>query len=204
MHNVEALCEEWDGKLHARSRKSSSRGRVRPIPLRMETVKDVPAPSPLAAITFAPPAPSTAPSALTAPAPTATAALDQLTSTIVGARGAVLASIDGFAIAKSADMPTEPAHAAMLAATIGLARQLVAMGGGNSLRQVVVDHDGGLLLVWPIGTHRVLAVLADSRVDQRALRGLVQNNVGVLADRPAATGSIRANLTPVSTSGGVR
>ena len=79
----------------------------------------------------------------------------------------------------------------MLAAAIGLARQLVTMGGGTNLRQMVVDHDGGLLLVWPIGSQRVLAVLADARVDQRTLRNFVQANVQVLADRPDVGPTVR-------------
>jgi predicted regulator of Ras-like GTPase activity (Roadblock/LC7/MglB family) len=161
----------------------------------METVKDVRAPGPPAAATLAPPAISTIPTptpavlaapVLAAPPATAASALDHLVTFVAGARGAVLASVDGFPLAKSSTMPAEPAHAAMLAATIGLARQLVAMGGGINLRQLVVDHDGGLLLVWPIGTQRVLAVLADARVDQRTLRSFVQANVRVLAARPPA------------------
>ncbi len=160
----------------------------------MERVKDVEAESPRAASTLAPPhhssnatfasVPLVAPPAIADTPRNAADALDRLVTTVAGARGAVLASVDGFTLAKSATMPTEPAHAAMLAATIGLARQLVAMGGGKHLRQVVVDHDGGLLLVWPIGSRRVLTVLADARVDQRTLRNFVQANVRVLADRP--------------------
>ncbi len=128
----------------------------------------------------------TAPSPIVRPSPTnPSEALDQLVDSVVASRGAVLASVDGFPLAKSATMPAEPAHSAMLAAAIGLARQLVSMAGGSHLRQLVVDHDGGLLLVWPIGSQRVLAVIADASVDQRMLRGFVQANVRVLADRPA-------------------
>jgi predicted regulator of Ras-like GTPase activity (Roadblock/LC7/MglB family) len=78
-------------------------------------------------------------------------------------------------------MTDEAAHPAMLAAAVGLAHQLVAMGGGASLRQLVVDHDGGLLLVWPIGAQRVLAVLAASSVQQRVLRTFVQGHAVALA-----------------------
>jgi len=39
-------------------------------------------------------------------------------------------------------MAEEAAYPAMLAAAVGLAHQLVAMGGGDHLRQLVVDHDG--------------------------------------------------------------
>ena len=77
------------------------------------------------------PAGWTAPSPVARPAPVSPAAvLDQLIDSIAGDSGAVLASVDGFPLAKSASMPTEPAHAAMLAAAIGLARQLVGDGRG--------------------------------------------------------------------------
>ena len=107
--------------------------------------------------------------------------LDELAQRVDGVHGALLASIDGFGLARSTSMADEPSHPAMLAAAVGLAQQLVVMGGGNSLHQLVVDHDGGLLLVWPIGTHRVLALLASIRVDQRELRTVVQSRVSMLA-----------------------
>jgi predicted regulator of Ras-like GTPase activity (Roadblock/LC7/MglB family) len=108
-------------------------------------------------------------------------ALDQLAHQVDGVRGAILASVDGFGLARSTSMADEPSHPAMLAAAVGLARQLVAMGGGSSLHQLVVDHDAGLMLVWPIGTQRVLAVLASTRVDQRQLRSIVQRHAATLA-----------------------
>ncbi|MEM8621334.1 MAG: roadblock/LC7 domain-containing protein [Actinomycetota bacterium] len=90
-----------------------------------------------------------------------------------GARNAVLVSGDGFALAASgADDPTE--HAAMTAAALGLGRQLTASAGGQDLRQLVIDHDGGLIFVWPIGGCRAVCVLADNDVDQRGLRRLVR------------------------------
>ncbi len=107
--------------------------------------------------------------------------LDELVEEVDGARGAILASVDGFGIATSTSMNEEPSHPAMLAAAVGLAHQLVVMGGGDQLRQLVVDHDGGLLLVWPIGAQRVLAVLASPVVEQRRLRALVQRRAPMLA-----------------------
>jgi predicted regulator of Ras-like GTPase activity (Roadblock/LC7/MglB family) len=135
----------------------------------------VPAPPP-----FAPPA-----SEPVSPRPeptTATEALDELVSVIAGAHGAVLASVDGFSIAHSDSMPDEAAHAAMLAAAIGLANQLITIGGGNDLRQLVVDHDEGLLLLWPIGSDRVVAMLTESRVDQARLRRFVRARARLLAE----------------------
>jgi predicted regulator of Ras-like GTPase activity (Roadblock/LC7/MglB family) len=107
--------------------------------------------------------------------------LDELVEGVDEVRGAILASVDGFGLSRSASMADEPAHPAMLAAAAGLAQQLAAMGGGDHLRQLVVDHDAGLLLVWPIGTQRVLAMVTSSRVDQRRLRMLVHDRVSVLS-----------------------
>jgi len=130
-----------------------------------------------------PPPPPSQPIGSDRPAPTnAAEALDEMTEVIAGARGALLASVDGFALAQSESMPNEAAHAAMLAATIGLAHQLVRMGGGEQLRQLVVDHDGGLLLLWPIGDTRVLAMLTESTVDQTRLRRFVRARASLLAD----------------------
>lgn len=114
----------------------------------------------------------------------ATEVLDEMTEVIVGAHGALLASVDGFALAQSETMPNEASHAAMLAAAIGLAHQLIGMGGGEQLRQLVVDHDGGLLLLWPIGETRVLAMLTESNVDQTRLRRFVRSRASLLADHP--------------------
>jgi len=110
----------------------------------------------------------------------ATATLDQFVDTVDGVDSAILASVDGFAVARSNSMADEASQPAMLAAAVGLARQLVAMGGGNQLRQIVVDHDGGLLLVWPIGSERVLAVLASATVDQRSARSFVRARLTAL------------------------
>lgn len=146
---------------------------------------------------FVPPRPPATPGGWTAPsiAPTMTVestrvtvdlpasvdALDELVEQVEGTHGALLASVDGLGIARSSSMADEPSHAAMVAAAVGIAHQLASMGGGRNLRQLVVDHDGGLMIVWPIGSQRVLAVLAASRVDQRQLRALVQRHAGLLA-----------------------
>jgi len=113
------------------------------------------------------------------------AILDELVAYVAGVRAVVLASVDGFGLARSRSMPDEASHPAMLAAAIGLARQLVSMGGGAQLRQLVIDHDGGLMLVWPIGDQRVLAILAESDVDQQRIRSFVQARATWLAGAPS-------------------
>ena len=106
--------------------------------------------------------------------------LDEMTEVVPGARGAVLASVDGFTVARSATMPDQASHAAMVSAAVGLAHQLVSMGGGAELSQLVVDHDGGLMLVWPVGADRILAMLTVSTIDQARLRGFVRARARLL------------------------
>ena len=129
----------------------------------------------------APPPPSEARPADLVPSDDPITVLDELTVQVDGVAGVILASVDGFGLARSTSMADEPSHSAMLAAAVGLARQLAAMGGGETLRQLVVDHDAGLMLVWPIGSDRVLAVVASTRVDQRALRAAVRRRAATLA-----------------------
>lgn len=128
------------------------------------------------------PAPLPAPSTdLPEPISDPAVALDDLTVANTEVAGAILATVDGFTIARSSSMADEPSHAAMLAAAVGLAHPLVGMGGGKSLRRVVVEHDAGLMIIWPLGTERVLAVLASGRVDQRALHAAVQRHARLLS-----------------------
>ena len=157
----------------------------------MEKVKVAVDGSPSFTNEFVLPRPPSIPEGWTTPDGSSTAAspttismvevLDDLAEQVEDVRGAILASVDGFGLACSTSMDDEPSHPAMLAAAVGLAQQLAVIGGGNSLHQLVVDHDAGLLLVWPIGTQRVLALLASTRVDQRQLRAVVQNHASTLA-----------------------
>lgn len=111
--------------------------------------------------------------------------LDELVADVDGVRAAILASVDGFGIARSTSIADEASHPAMLAATVGLAHQLVAIDGGERFRQLAVHHDGGLLLIWPIGAQRLLAVLAAGTVEQRRLRSFIQARAMVLSGSSA-------------------
>ncbi len=134
-----------------------------------------------------PPARWTAPFADPVRLPDVTELLDALVDEVEGIHGVILASVDGFGLARSASMADEPAHPAMLAAAAGLAHQLASIAGGQRFRQLVVDHDGGMMLVWPIGAQRVLAVLAETSVEQRRVRAFVRSQSTVLAEVPGAT-----------------
>jgi predicted regulator of Ras-like GTPase activity (Roadblock/LC7/MglB family) len=132
----------------------------------------------------APAAPSPLPSPKAAepePISDPAVALDDLTMADTEVTGALLGSVDGFTIARSASMIDEPSHAAMLAAAVGIAHPLVGVGGGRTLRRLVLEHDAGLMIVWPLGPDRVLAVFTSSRVDQRSLQAAVQRHARLLA-----------------------
>ena len=128
-------------------------------------------PVPLPSPTTGPPEPVTDP----------VVALDDLTVGNTEVTGAILGTVDGFTIARSTSLADEPSHAAMLAATVGIAHPLVGMGGGKSLRRLVIEHDAGLMIVWPLGADRVLAILASGRVDQRGLQAAVQRHARLLS-----------------------
>jgi predicted regulator of Ras-like GTPase activity (Roadblock/LC7/MglB family) len=153
----------------------SQETRVPMVPVAPAAGGATPTNAPLAPPPFAPhQAPAT-------PAPPLAIILDELISVVDGVNDALLASVDGFAVARSTNMPDSAAHAAVLAAGMGLAHQLAAMGGGSELRQLVIDHDQGLLLLWPLGSQRVLAILTSRKVDQQSLRGFVQSKAHWLA-----------------------
>ena len=48
----------------------------------------------------------------------------------------------------------------MIAATMGLAGQLIGVVGGHQLEEVVVRSDTGFVIVYAVGTDGVLTVLA--------------------------------------------
>lgn len=151
-----------------------------PILARMEEVKALlEAPRPFVTAGLSAPLPGT----LQAPAPAVDLGviLDEMILSIEGVDAAVLATVDGFGIARGGAVSDAAAHSAMLAAAAGLAHQLTAMGGGRKLRQLVVDHDAGLLILWPIGDQRVLGVLTATAVEQRRLRSFVQSRASWLA-----------------------
>ena len=141
---------------------------------------------------FVPPLPPVMPDSWTASTPPVNASaptaapmplidvLDELAQQVEGVRGAILASVDGFGLARSTSMADAVASRD---ARCGCRPSAPTRRDGwrEQPAWLVVDHDAGLMLVWPIGTQRVLAVLASTRVDQRQLRSIVQRHATILA-----------------------
>jgi predicted regulator of Ras-like GTPase activity (Roadblock/LC7/MglB family) len=90
-----------------------------------------------------------------------------------GVRGAMLSSADGFSLAHTQSVGDGPGAAAMFAAALAIAHQLAGLDGATAVRQLVLDHDNGLMVIRPVGDRQVLAVLAAADLDQRRLRAVV-------------------------------
>jgi predicted regulator of Ras-like GTPase activity (Roadblock/LC7/MglB family) len=88
------------------------------------------------------------------------AILDGLVRSVAGIVGCALASADGRSIAHSAALHDDPARSAMIAATMGLAGQLIGVAGGRDLHEVAVRSDAGYVIVYAAGAEGVLTVLA--------------------------------------------
>lgn len=89
-----------------------------------------------------------------------TAILNSLVRSVAGVSGAAIASADGRSIAHSDQLGHDPGRAAMIAATMGLAGQLIGVVGGRRLEEVIVRSDAGSVIVYAVGTEGVLTVLA--------------------------------------------
>src|SRR5262245_52151510 len=88
------------------------------------------------------------------------AILNSLVRSVAGVIGAALASADGRSVAHSDRLMHDPSRAAMIAATMGLAGQLIGVVGGRELEEVIVRSDTGYVIVYAVGSEGVLTVLA--------------------------------------------
>jgi uncharacterized protein len=88
------------------------------------------------------------------------AILNSVVRSVAGVIGAALASADGRSVAHSDRLMHDPGRAAMIAATMGLAGQLIGVVGGRELEEVIVRSDTGFVIVYAVGSEGVLTVLA--------------------------------------------
>ncbi|MFF3667829.1 roadblock/LC7 domain-containing protein [Microtetraspora malaysiensis] len=87
------------------------------------------------------------------------AELRELRTQMAGVHGSMVAASDGFLI--SCDIPeAEPTRiAALIAATLGLARQATQATGRGRFREAVARGSDGYLAVFAVGEDAVLAVI---------------------------------------------
>jgi hypothetical protein len=95
--------------------------------------------------------------------------LDQLVEGIPGVVGALVASVDGFALASNVpvDLPSTDAAglAAMSAAALGVSNRLVGAVGREPAGEVTLRSPSGHVVVCRIANVAALTVLADASTD---------------------------------------
>ena len=99
--------------------------------------------------------------------------LDHLVEGIPGVVGALVASVDGFALASNVpvDLPSTDAAglAAMSAAALGVSNRLVGAVGREPASEVILRSPAGHVFVYRIADVAALTVLADASVDVEQL-----------------------------------
>ncbi len=88
------------------------------------------------------------------------AILNSIVRSVAGVIGTALASADGRSVAHSDHLMHDPSRSAMIAATMGLAGQLIGVVGGRELEEVIVRSETGIVIVYAVGPEGVLTVLA--------------------------------------------
>jgi uncharacterized protein len=100
--------------------------------------------------------------------------LDQLVQGVPGVMGALVASVDGFALASNVpnDLPSTDAAglAAMSAAALGVANRLVGAVGREPASELALRSPSGHVVVCRIANVAALTVLTDASVDVEQLR----------------------------------
>jgi predicted regulator of Ras-like GTPase activity (Roadblock/LC7/MglB family) len=93
--------------------------------------------------------------------------LDNLVSSVLGVRIAVILSPDGLSLGRSPGLTEDEAgHLAALAAGAqSLARGVGVWSGFGDVSQTIVEMEAALLFITPAGRGTCLALLADSNAD---------------------------------------
>ena len=100
--------------------------------------------------------------------------LDELVQGVPGVVGALVSSVDGFALASNTllEPPTADARttddaglAAMSAAVLGVSNRLVGVVGREPVQEVTLRSPSGHVLVYRIANVAALTVLTDASID---------------------------------------
>jgi predicted regulator of Ras-like GTPase activity (Roadblock/LC7/MglB family) len=108
------------------------------------------------------------------------AILNAIVRSVAGVIGAALASADGRSVAHSDHLLHDPSRSAMIAATMGLAGQLIGVVGGRELEEVIVRSDKGIVIVYAVGREGVLTVLTRPSTNLHHINTEVRSRVEIL------------------------
>jgi len=111
--------------------------------------------------------------------------LDNLVSSVLGVRIAVILSPDGLLLGRSPGVSQgEGDHLAALAAgAASLARGVGMWSGYGDVAQTIIEMDAALLFITPAGRGTCLALLAEAGVDAGADAGQIAYEMAVLVKR---------------------
>jgi predicted regulator of Ras-like GTPase activity (Roadblock/LC7/MglB family) len=107
--------------------------------------------------------------------------LDNLASTVLGVRNAVILSPDGLPLGRSPGLSDDDADhlAALAAGAQGLARGAGQRFGYGDVSQTIIEMDAALLFITPAGRGTCIALLADADADA----GQIAYEMAVLVKR---------------------
>lgn len=91
----------------------------------------------------------------------AQARLQELVSAVRGVRGALVATVDGHAVAAVLRDASAGSTAAIIASSRGLGERLAELCGDGHLEEIVVRSSAGYVVVYTAGSRGVLTVLTD-------------------------------------------
>jgi uncharacterized protein len=101
---------------------------------------------------------------------------------IIGVRRLLLCSSDGLVICDTDAETTSGSSAATAAAVLGLGHHAASMLGHGAFREAVLRSSDGCLVVYGVGSNRVLAVFCETQVNvpllDRKCRALITELVG--------------------------
>ncbi|MDI5965559.1 roadblock/LC7 domain-containing protein [Streptomyces sp. SL13] len=91
--------------------------------------------------------------------------LGRLRSRLPGVTGVIAAGVDGLVLAEDAPGVEPEGIAALVAAALGVALRLVDVTGRRAFRELLIRGEDGYVGVYAAGASRVLAVLAEPRIN---------------------------------------
>jgi uncharacterized protein len=124
------------------------------------------------------------------------AELRKLRETVTGVDGSLVATSDGLLVAHDIPNLESTRLAALVAATLGLARQAVRETGRGAFREALARGTDGYLLVYAAGSNAVVAILGDARVNVGMLHYQARGTIERITARSAefARWSVPAGL----------
>jgi predicted regulator of Ras-like GTPase activity (Roadblock/LC7/MglB family) len=102
--------------------------------------------------------------------PDAESALTALVSSMPHIRGALLASLDGYALAHHLTDRDPASTAAIVASSCGLGERLAELTGDGSMKEILVQSEDGYVVIYRVGDAGVLTVLTSAAVNLAMLK----------------------------------